>query len=110
MDEPAFGEMQVADHQEGEREDRRIDDRCPQCAVQRHAAWLLVSAGLVKDCTLTSYHTIQDDIRNAGGKWMDVTVAKDRNWVSSRQPGDIPAFNDAMIELMAEPKQKAQQA
>src|SRR6202167_408327 len=89
---------------------RRIDQAKKPIAVICHAPWLLVSAGLVKDRTLTSYHTIQDDIRNAGGKWMDVTVAKDRNWVSSRQPGDIPAFNEAMIELMAEPKQKAQQA
>jgi protease I len=89
---------------------RAMDRQKKPIAMICHAPWLLVSAGLVKDRTLTSYHTIQDDIRNAGGKWMDVTVAKDRNWVSSRQPDDIPAFNEAMIELMAEPKQKAQQA
>jgi len=89
---------------------RAMDRQKKPIAMICHAPWLLVSAGLVKDRTLTSYHTIQDDIRNAGGKWMDVNVAKDRNWVSSRQPDDIPAFNEAMIELMAEPKQKAQQA
>ena len=89
---------------------RAMDRQKKPIAMICHAPWLLVSAGLVRDRTLTSYHTIQDDIRNAGGKWMDVTVAKDRNWVSSRQPGDIPAFNEAMIELMAEPKQKAQPA
>jgi protease I len=89
---------------------RAMDRQKKPIAMICHPPWLLVSAGLVKDRTLTSYHTIQDDIRNAGGKWMDVTVAKDRNWVSSRQPDDIPAFNEAMIELMAEPKQKAQQA
>ncbi len=69
------------------------------------APWLLVSAGLAKGRTLTSYHTIQDDIRNAGGKWVDETVKRDGNWVTSRQPTDIPAFNAAMIELIAEPRQ-----
>jgi protease I len=68
-------------------------------AVICHAPWLLVSAGLVKGRTLTSYHTIQDDIRNAGGKWVDSEVTRDRNWVSSCQPSDIPAFNREMIEL-----------
>jgi protease I len=67
-----------------------------------HAPWLLVSADLVRGRTLTSYHTIQDDIRNAGGTWQDREVVRDRNWVSSRQPNDIPAFNRAMIELFAE--------
>ena len=67
-----------------------------------HAPWLLVSAGLVKGRSLTSYHTIQDDIRNAGGKWQDEEVVQDKNWVSSRQPTDIPAFNRAMIELFAQ--------
>lgn len=89
---------------------RAIDRQKKPIAVICHGSWLLVSAGLVKDRTLTSYHTIQDDIRNAGGKWVDVNVAKDRNWVSSRQPDDIPSFNEAMIELMAQPKQKAQLA
>jgi protease I len=67
-----------------------------------HAPWLLVSAGLVKGRSITSYHTIQDDIRNAGGKWQDAEVVQDKNWVSSRQPSDIPAFNRSMIELFAE--------
>lgn len=67
-----------------------------------HAPWLLVSAGLAKGRSLTSYHTIQDDIRNAGGKWQDEEVVQDKNWVSSRQPSDIPAFNRKMIELFAQ--------
>lgn len=68
-----------------------------------HAPWLLVSAGLAKGRSMTGYHTIQDDIRNAGGKWQDEEVVRDKNWVSSRQPTDIPAFNRTMIELFAEP-------
>lgn len=67
-----------------------------------HAPWLLVSAGLAKGRSMTGYHTIQDDIRNAGGKWQDEEVVRDKNWVSSRQPTDIPAFNRTMIELFAE--------
>ena len=67
-----------------------------------HAPWLLVSAGLAKGRSMTSYHTIQDDIRNAGGKWQDEEVVRDKNWVSSRQPSDIPAFNRTMIELFSE--------
>lgn len=67
-----------------------------------HAHWELISAGLVRGRTLTSYHTIQDDIRNAGGEWVDREVVVDRNWVTSRRPSDIRAFNQAMIRVFAE--------
>jgi protease I len=75
-----------------------------------HAPWLLVSAGLTKGRTLTSYHTIQDDLRNAGAKWVDKEVVRDGNFVSSRQPTDIPAFNREMISLFSEPKAKVRSA
>lgn len=71
-------------------------------AVICHGAWLLVSAGLVKGRTLTSWPTLQDDIRNAGGKWVDQEVVNDGNWVSSRKPADIPAFNEKMLEVIAQ--------
>ena len=74
-------------------------------AVICHAPWLLVSAGLVKGRTLTSWPTLQDDIRNAGGEWVDQQVVKDANWVTSRKPDDIPAFNQAMLELIASRQQ-----
>lgn len=64
-----------------------------------HAPWELVSAGLVLGRTLTSYHTIQDDIKNAGGIWVDAEVVLDDNWVTSRQPSDIPAYSEALISL-----------
>jgi protease I len=64
-----------------------------------HAAWELVSAGLVRGRTLTSYHSIQDDIRNAGGEWVDREVVQDENWLTSRQPSDLRAFNRAMLTL-----------
>lgn len=67
-----------------------------------HAPWILVSAGLVKGRTLTSYHTIADDIHNAGGHYVDREVVCDFNWVSSRQPSDIPAFNREMLTTFAE--------
>jgi protease I len=86
---------------------RRIDQAKKPIAVICHGPWLLVSASLVKGRTMTSYHTIQDDIRNAGGAWKDKEVIRDRNWVSSRQPSDIPAFNREMILLFSESKAKA---
>jgi protease I len=75
-------------------------------AVICHAPWLLVSSGLVKGRTLTSYYTIQDDIRNAGGNWVDQEMVRDGNLVTSRSPKDLPAFNPAMVELFAEVKTK----
>jgi protease I len=66
-----------------------------------HAPWELVSAGLVRGRTLTSYHTIQDDVRNAGGRWQDREVVEDANCVTSRQPNDLPAFHRAMINLFS---------
>ena len=81
---------------------REFDRQGKPMAVICHAPWLLVSAGLVRGRTLTSYHTIQDDIRNAGGSWQDREVVRDRNWVTSRQPGDIPAFNREMVALFAQ--------
>jgi protease I len=71
-------------------------------AVICHGPWLLASAGLTRGRKMTSYHTIQDDLRNAGAAWQDSEVVVDRNWVSSRKPDDIPAFNREMLKLLAE--------
>lgn len=81
---------------------RKFNEAGKPMAIICHAPWLLVSAGLVKGRKLTSYHTIQDDIRNAGGAWEDKEVIRDRNWVTSRKPDDIPAFNREMINMFAE--------
>jgi protease I len=80
---------------------RQIDKSGKPIAVICHGSWLLVSAGLTKGRTLTSYYTMQDDIRNSGGQWLDQEVVRDRNWISSRQPSDLPAFNREMIALFA---------
>ena len=81
---------------------KELDRAGRPIAVICHAPWLLVSAGLVRGRKMTSYHTLQDDLRNAGAEWEDTEVVRDRNWVSSRKPDDIPAFNREMISLFAE--------
>jgi protease I len=94
---------------EAQRFVRRMDEVGKPVAAICHGPWLLVSAGLVNGRTLTSYHTIQDDIRNAGGYWMNLDVVRDRNWVTSRQPSDIPAFNKQMIDLFSEYREYVKQ-
>jgi intracellular protease, PfpI family len=71
-----------------------------------HAPWLLVSAGLVKGRKLTSYYSIQDDVRNAGGNWIDQEFVRDGNLATSRSPQDLQAFNSGIVNLFAEYKQK----
>ncbi len=88
---------------------QKADEDEKPIAVICHGPWLLVSAGLVSGRTLTSYHTIKFDVRNAGGYWVNREVARDRNWVSSRSPADIPAFNREMIDLFAGYATKTQQ-
>lgn len=66
-------------------------------AVICHGPWLLVSAGLVSGRRLTSYYTLQNDIRNAGGEWEDEEVVVDGNLITSRNPDDLPAFNQALL-------------
>jgi deglycase len=79
-----------------------IDRAGKPIAVICHGPWLLVSAGLVRGRKMTSYHTIEDDLRNAGADWQDAETVRDRNWISSRKPADLPAFNRAMLALFAE--------
>lgn len=85
---------------------QQIDQSGRPMAVICHAPWLLVSAGCAKGRTMTSYYTIQDDIRNAGANWVDQEVVRDHNLVTSRSPKDIPAFNSAIVSLFAEYKEK----
>lgn len=89
---------------------QQLDREGKPIAVICHGPWLLISAGLVKGRHITSYWTIQDDVKNAGANWVDEVSVRDRNWVSSRQPSDIPQFNKNMIELFAEAKQKGRRA
>lgn len=86
---------------------RAFDHEGKPIAVICHGSWLLVSAGLVGGRHMTSYYTIQDDLKNAGAVWSDQVSVRDRNWVSSRKPDDIPQFNKDMIELFSESRQKS---
>jgi protease I len=67
-----------------------------------HGPWTLVEADLVRGRTLTSYPSIQTDIRNAGGTWVDEEVVVDEGLVSSRNPDDLPAFCAKIVEEYAE--------
>jgi protease I len=71
-------------------------------AVICHGPWILVEAGLARGRTLTSWPTLQTDIRNAGGNWVDEEVVVDDGIVTSRKPDDILAFNEKMIEEFCE--------
>jgi protease I len=73
-----------------------------------HGPWVLVEAGVVRGRKLTSWPTLQTDIRNAGGNWVDEQVVVDQGLVTSRKPDDIPAFNDKMIEEFCEGKHAGQ--
>lgn len=81
---------------------KNIDKEGKPIGVICHGAWLLVSAGLVKGRTLTSWPSLADDVKNAGGHWLDKEVVVDGNWVSSRKPDDLPAFNARFKEVLAE--------
>lgn len=71
-------------------------------AVICHGAWLLASAGLVQGKTMTSHQDLEQDLKKAGVNWVDQEVVVDGNWVSSRKPEDIPAFNARMIEVFGQ--------
>jgi protease I len=72
-----------------------------------HAPWMLVEAGALRGRTVTSWPSLQTDIRNAGGNWVDREVVTDHGLVTSRKPDDSPAFNAKMIEEFAEGKHAA---
>ncbi|GAA3608962.1 type 1 glutamine amidotransferase domain-containing protein [Agrococcus terreus] len=67
-----------------------------------HGAWILIEAGAVDGRTITSYPTLRTDLRNAGATWVDEEVVTDQGLVSSRTPDDLPAFNDKVLEEIAE--------
>lgn len=83
-------------------------DQAKPVGVICHGPWTLVEADVVKGRTLTSYPTLQTDIRNAGGNWVDEEVVTDQGLVTSRNPDDVPAFCSKIVEEFAEGKHEDQ--
>jgi protease I len=81
-----------------------FDDGKPVAAIC-HGPWTLIDADVVKGRTLTSYESIQTDLKNAGADWVDAEVVVDNGLVTSRGPDDIPAFNRMMIDEFTRGKQ-----
>src|SRR5689334_7914312 len=67
-----------------------------------HGPWTLIETGAVRGRKMTSYESIQTDLKNAGANWVDQEVVSDQGIVTSRKPDDIPAFNRKMIEEFGE--------
>jgi protease I len=78
-----------------------MDEQEKPTAVICHGPWLVVSSNLARGKQMTSFPTIQDDIRNAGGIWKDAEVVVDGNLITSRKPDDLPAFNKALISALS---------
>ena len=83
---------------------RDFNDKGKPIAVICHGPWLLIDSGLAKGATLTSYPTLKTDLMNAGAtEWKDEEVVVDGNLITSRNPDDLPAFNNALIEKLSGP-------
>lgn len=78
-----------------------FDAKKPVSAIC-HGPWTLIEAGVVKGRELTSWPSLQTDLKNAGANWIDKDVVVDSGLVTSRKPNDIPAFNKQMIEAFAQ--------
>jgi protease I len=89
---------------------RSFHDAKKPMAVICHGPWVLIEAGVVRGRRLTSWPTLQTDIRNAGGEWVDEESVVDDGLVTSRGPDDIPAFNEKMLEEFAEGRHEGRRA
>jgi deglycase len=80
---------------------RGFHDAGKPMAVICHGPWVLIEAGVVRGRRVTSWPTLETDIRNAGGDWTDGEVVVDGSLVTSRKPDDIPAFNREMLRIFS---------
>jgi len=83
---------------------RSFVEQAKPIGVICHGPWTLVEADVLKGRTITSWPSLQTDIRNAGGNWVDEEVVVDEGLTSSRKPDDLPAFIDKIIEEFCEGK------
>jgi protease I len=81
---------------------RDFYDASKPIAAICHGPWMLAEAGVVEGRSVTSFPSIQTDLKNAGARWVDQEVVTDQGLVTSRKPDDIPAFNRKMVEEFAE--------
>jgi protease I len=79
---------------------RRFDRTGRPLAAVCHGPQLLISAGLVRGRTLTAWKTVQEDLRQIGAKVVDREVVLDGNWITSRQPQDLEAFSEALLQAL----------
>jgi protease I len=70
-------------------------------AVICHAPWMLIEADIVQGRRVTSWPSLQTDLRNAGAEWVDEEVVRSDNLITSRKPDDLPAFCAALVELLS---------
>lgn len=87
---------------------RSFVDASKPIAVICHGPWSLVEVDAVRGRRITSWPSLQTDIRNAGGNWVDEPSVTDGNITSSRKPDDIPKFNEAMIRLFGESRTRGE--
>jgi len=86
-----------------------FNDHKPVAAIC-HGPQMLIEAGVVRGRKLTSFPSLQTDLRNAGANWVDQEVVVDEGLVTSRSPQDLEAFNKKMIEEIKEGKHAEQTA
>jgi protease I len=89
---------------------RRFFEAGKPVGVICHGPWSLIDAGVVEGRTLTSWPSLETDLRNAGAKWVDEEVHVDQGLVSSRKPDDLEAFNSKIVEEFAEGVHQGQRA
>ncbi len=97
-------------HPEAVEYERSFFEQGKPVGVICHGPWMLVEADVVRGSRVTSWPSLQTDLRNAGAEWVDQEVVVDGGLVTSRKPDDLPAFNAKIVEEFAEGKHEQQKA